>query len=46
MGQVRVVCCESMEHEELCWEARKLNWLDMLVDKQPRIVIVIYCVNL
>jgi hypothetical protein len=43
---VRVVCCESLEHEELCWEARELNWAEVLVNIQPRIVTERYCVNL
>jgi len=43
---VRAVCCESVEHEELCWGARELNWADVLVNKQLRIVTERYCVNL
>jgi hypothetical protein len=43
---VRAVCCESVEHEELCWEARELNWAEVLVIKQPGIVTERCCVNL
>ena len=43
---MRVVCCESVKHEGHCWEAREMNWAEVLVNKQPRIVTERYCVNL
>jgi hypothetical protein len=43
---VRAVCCESVEYGELWWEARELNWAEVLVNKQPGIVTERYCVNL